>query len=166
MSIGNQKQSTWLKIQWVLLSIVVETGTLSSGLHLRGAAPASTAKSLSSEFILLMTLPTSNFVACWGWDPLCHPHCLGNVRSHREHLEHLSKSLLLKSFLYWQILKYFLSRNAFFFVFKMGNPREISICKTSQNHGFPGMRIFKEGLDYECIATELICSKAHSGAQP
>ena len=66
MSIGNQKQSTWLKIQWVLLSIVVETGTLSSGLHLRGAAPASTAKSLSSEFILLMTLPTSNFVACWG----------------------------------------------------------------------------------------------------
>lgn len=53
-----------------------------------------------------------------------------------------------------------------FFFFKMGNPGEISICKTSQNHDFPGMRIFKKGLDYVCIATELICSKAHSGAQP
>ena len=60
--------------------------------------------------------------------------------------ENLPKSLLPKSFLYCQILKCFLYLQCIKKK-KKGNPREISICKVLQNHGFPGTRIFKEGLD-------------------
>lgn len=54
---------------------------------------------------------------------------------------------LPKSFLYCQILKCFLYLQYIKKKKKKGNPREISIRKVLHNHGFPGTRIFKEGLD-------------------
>lgn len=157
--LGTGKGASVWRFSRYCFSVVAGVGTCSSGLYLRGTAPASTATSLSSVY---STTDASDKQFCWFlWldEPPVHPDLgMSGVTEKIWALQNLNVCQSPYTFLHCQILKCLLSACR-----KNGDLRETSICKVSLSPSFPRMRIFKRVLIVTSYGTYQL--QAHSGDQ-